>query len=220
MRVTSKLSIVLTAAFAVLLAIDVALGVARQAEFYETATKRDLASQGQILADAIGKLWAHYGRDGALEVLQAANEPNSTVRATLIDASRFATAQELDADEQRRLQRGEIVADVRTAESDALLARALSVVQINDKVEGAVVLEHKILSRREVALARAPRLVDVRWCLIAVAAVVSLVVGRRVVGRAVDALAAKADRAGHGDFAQPLLLKQGDPSSESLARAP
>jgi signal transduction histidine kinase len=107
---------------------------------------------------------------------------------------------------------------VRTANGDDLLARALSVVHVGGSVEGAVVLERQITSRREVALARAPRLLATLAILIGVAAVVSLVVGRRVVGRPVDALAAKAERAGRGDFGGPLVLRQSDELGD-LARA-
>ncbi len=192
MRLTTKVTVVLTIAFAVFLATDAAIGVWRSVEMQHADTRHDLELQVKVLARAVAQVWTEYGRQGVDQLIMAADDTSSETRIRLLEPNEAPA--------------GVVTGDIEGG------AKALTIapVKVGETLIGAVSIESAMPSRYEVAMARAPRTILTLLSLVVIAALVSVVLGQQVVGKPVGALSAKADEADRGRALAVEQLRRGD----------
>lgn len=192
MRITTKLTVVITIAFAVFLGIDSGISVWRSVEMQHADTRHDLELQVRVLARAVAQVWTEYGRQGVDQLITAADDTSSETRI-------------------RFLEPNAAPADVMTGDvEDGAKAITMAPVRVGDTLIGGVSIESAMPTSKEIALARMPRTIVTLLSLVVVAALVSVVVGQQVVGKPVTELSAKADSATRGQAQAVEQLRRGD----------
>jgi signal transduction histidine kinase len=219
MRLVRRLTLYLLLAMGVVFGIDTFLSVRSHLALFEEDVRRDERVLGAALARAVERVWQRRGEADAIDFL-ASMDAGSEVSARLVylDAERgdpFAPAAPGRALEAFRRER--TLTHVRDEDEED--ARLLTYVPLDVQSTRPVALEvgESLAHERSYAAARVRGTLLTGALAVLTCGAVAWLVGRRVVGRPVGALVAKARRIGRGDFSEPLALRSRDELSQ-LAR--
>jgi hypothetical protein len=84
MRLARKLTLALVLGILVVLAGNAVFRVRREIQLFESDSQRDSLLMGRVLAGAVERVWPSLGEEQALDVVEDANQRESTVRIRLV----------------------------------------------------------------------------------------------------------------------------------------
>jgi signal transduction histidine kinase len=221
MRLVQKLSLALVLTTSAVIAVGGALRAQREVAVLDFDRVRDHHVMGRALGAAIAAVWHDGGEARALAALEQANVPEGRVHAKWVwleggppDAHTAFDQALVDA-----TAAGETITRVvPSAAAGADPMRYTYVPLAVDKHRrGALELSESLAGQRRFTHRVVTETVLTTLVLALVSAGVATWLGIWIVGRPIEALAAKARRVGQGDFAEPLQLPQKDELGE-LAR--
>jgi len=221
MRLTYKLSLGMATALTIALGIDDLVGVRRSMSDYEADVLEDAARHARTLAGLVPTLDGSPGEAGAIREVETSNRVNADVQARWISLSGLHTdpSLPLSGSECEVLRRGKPVVRFVDGAGAARLATAFSPALADDRVVGVIQVTRPAKLRSDLVVRRASRaLTTSLFVFIGLWGATAWFAFRGIV-RPILQLAAKAERAGQGDFDTPLVLNTHDeltPLAEAL----
>jgi signal transduction histidine kinase len=216
MKLVRRLTLYLLAAFGLVFALDGWLSVREHLRLFDADLRRDERLLGRALRHAVEETWRVEGETQALELVRGANDRESQVRIRVVfldggPGTEFAP----DAPQQalEALRREQAVSQFRREEGEPRLYTYMPLA-IPGERSAALELSESLEHEREYLAARIRRSLSTAGLLVLASGLVAWIVGVRVVGRPIRALADKARRIGAGDFSGPLALHQRDELSQ------
>jgi signal transduction histidine kinase len=209
MKLARKITLLLLATFLALLAVLSYFHVRRAVRQHNQRVTTDLAVTGRALRSAFVELWQAEGEPRARSLLERANADARLidVRWAALDFSAVAPSTDtlLSGPQIAALRRGQEVVVDRHEAGQVRLYVYVPVPPI-----GAIQLSQLVDEQREVVLGILQEGLALTFALTITAALLSVIVGIRVVGRPMSALADQARRIGQGDLTQRLALERND----------
>ena len=192
MRLALILTAAMSLAFTLVLGCALALQIQRERQLFETDTTTDNLLMGSWLAEAAGETWKTSGESEARAFIERADARRTHVRVRWVDA---------DAD----LAREGASARIDPSGEGRVVCRVPIVV--DGQPRAAIELVETLVAQRAYVRTTVLRDLFVTLALLGVASGVALLVGWRVIGRPVHALAHKLERAAKGDFTEQVRIR-------------
>ncbi len=211
MKLVPKLTLSLITGTCLILAGNGYLRVRRELASFEEVRVRDHEMIGRSLGAAATAIWKADGEAPALASIDAVNQHFRRIRTHWIAADGVT---HIDPAVLAATPAGQPVTRTVRTGTDVATWYTYVPIEVDGKRRGALELaEPAVAEQRFIRTV----LVDALRTALALAflsAILSFVMGQWVVGRPVGALAEKARRIGHGDFARPITLRQRDELSD------
>jgi two-component system, NtrC family, sensor kinase len=215
MRVARKLSLFLITGMVLVLAVNGAVRVQREAELFETDIVRDHAVLGRALAASAVTVWNSEGPLGAARHVRIAGsaEKELDTRWIWLDPPDRDAEVALSADDRTALVAGNAVHRFASIQGTPMLVSAFPVMH-GKKIQAAVEVRESLISRDAYVRTSVLTTVFTTLALIAIVSVLTLWLGVSLVGRPVHELVEQARRVGRGDLSHRLTLKRRDELGE------
>lgn len=213
MKLTLKLTVALTCAILLVLSINAVVRVQREVALFENDIRRDSGLLGRTLAGAAARIWRRGSEDGALDLVDDANEREGhiLIRWRWLDAPSAPGEPALDAPQRAALARGEVVSfKGRRADGEAIFTYVTVVgprpaaLELSESLAGERAYTNQTLTQAGLATG----------ALVVLCGILALGLGAVMVGRPTRALVAQARRIGAGDLDARLQLVQNDEIGE------
>lgn len=209
MKLVPKLTAALVVGMFCVLAANGFLRVHRETELLRADRVHNHALVGRALGAAVAAAWHADGKADALRLIDGADSHDGVVRIGWIDAASAAAQAHADLTELEALAPGETVTHVAsTPDGDERFS--YTSVALHGERLGFVELAESLEAERHTARTIVLDTLLTTLAMIVVCALLAAVLGLWLVGRPVQALAAKARGIGQGDFTHPLVLSQKD----------
>ncbi|HXV60477.1 MAG TPA: HAMP domain-containing sensor histidine kinase [Vicinamibacteria bacterium] len=221
MKLARKLTLALIFGILIVLAGNSAIRVRREIALFENDSRRDSLLIGRMLAGSVARIWPTVGWQQALELVEDANQRESTVRIRWIwldvppgqpggpdvPPPRGDVGQPSDSPFVRVASDGEDPGALYTYVPVAVPGERVGAIEVRDSM-----LNQRLYIRRTLVQALIATSVLVTLC-----GGVAMGLGVALVGRPVSQLIAQARSIGRGDLSRRLELRQRDEIGE-LAR--
>jgi two-component system, NtrC family, sensor kinase len=215
-KLARRFGLILIAFLVVLLAIKALIRIDRDLGLFEVDMRRDHRVMASVLIPALISAWRHDGEERALRLLETANQRVDDVAIRFVWLDDLPSERPPDLAIERLAQLGGIEGDPIVHRGDGVLFTYVPV-DVPGEQRGILVLSESLEEEREFALATIARSVIISGALVLLWSLVSWWLGRRMIGRLVDQMIAKARRVGAGDFSGDIVAAGTDELSE-LAR--
>jgi signal transduction histidine kinase len=219
MRLVQKLSLAFIVSTVAVVTAGGVLRAQREVAVLEYDRVRDHRLMGRALGSAIAQVWHSDGEAKALATLEQANVPDGRIRMRWVWLEGAAAGEPAPIDPAMVAATpiGSTVTRV-VPEGPAGAMRYTYVPLAVDRARrGALELSESLAGQKRFTNRVVLETIATTLSLAIVSAGLSWLLGLWIVGRPIEALAAKARRVGQGDFTGPLILPQKDELAD-LAR--
>ncbi len=212
MRIVHKLSLAFVVTTSAIVLVGGAVRVEREVGVLEFDRQRDHRVMGRALGAAIASVWRSDGEARALSVLETANVPEGRVhvRWVWLEGGPPGVHTAFDQAMVESTPVGETVTRVVTPASGEAMRYTYVPLAVDAHRRGALELSESLAAQKRFAHRVVTETLVTTLILLLVSAGLSMWLGVSIVGRPMQALAAKARRVGQGDFEGPLHLRQKD----------
>jgi signal transduction histidine kinase len=209
MKLVPKLSAAFIAGVSIVLVANGYFRVEREVSLFESDRVRDDALIAQAMASAVEAAWKSDGRDAALAMTKkvSAGARRVRVRWVWLDGSDTLTIEPGAVTERAT---SEPLTRVATSESGEERRYTFVRATVPDARPGAIEISESLAPERAYVRHTVENTVVTTLLLDAFCALLAMALGAWIVGRPMEALAAKARRIGQGDFGGPLRMQQRD----------
>ena len=217
MKLTRKLTVALTAAILLVLAVNSFLRVRREAALFRDDIQRDDRVLGRAIAGAAARIWRTVGEEAALDLVRDANvrEGHVAIRWVWLDGRPGEPAPEVPAAALAPVRSGERVVVRGTHRDDGADSLFTYVpVDVPDSRGAALELRESLAFERTYVRQTILHATIATGSLVALCSVLVMGLGALLVGRPVRQLVNQARRVGGGDLSTRLHLRQRDEIGE------
>jgi signal transduction histidine kinase len=216
MKLAGKIVVVFLVGAVVLLTIDGVFAARRERALLEEDALADARLLGRAMQTVVADMWRLHGEEEALGLIADVDRlrPLFSIRWLWIDSLETGSYEgRLTAREAELLRRGQEVVVRPEGDPPASLVTYYPVELAGERT-GALELLESLEPLEGAARSAVIRIGLLTLALSALAVILAVPLGMRLVGRPLESLVAKTRRIGHDDFSGPLRLRRRDELAE------